>query len=1039
MWDVYVSGNFEMIVAAYNALAMMFSDGHNIYYGAAVLALLKLLITALQKVVDDQQKPVHNFFFGLIIFIILTGPQTRVTVLVESRITSQVQTIDNVPLLVAISGSVATTLLSRITDDFRTAFSVVTPLNGYDASDSGHGGLDPLRSLMKLNQEDYATAVVCMMNGNLDLCGSLNNYMRECVGRDMITGGPAQEITWTKILNSPPTDALLSVKSTNTFWQTQTVVKSGTPAVKTCADMWTYLVNQLQSPEFKAAVTRYNTAMGIKDEAVQQATRMFTGSGIGMYEMSLQRLVWSQVKKGTREAQDSVGRQTAEMQYTASEQRLVKMASSYEMFNELAPALITFFEFFAIFVAPVMLLMLVTGSYGLQAAGSYVMFVLFTNLWPLIAVGVESYINYALSSDMSTSGDFGPAALSWNGTPGVAEKAQTYLAVGSMMMAAIPSLAMAVLYKGVQGMAGVASKASPEAPVNSHYVAPNISSAPDNGKTAMGEQTASWDPNSFAGSVVGGAENLGLTADIGGSVKQSLDRSYGSAVAQQRTSAAQFQNSVQEMVAMANTAGSNQSFSREEGQQLQHGAAALANSKKIIQERLGVSEEQATQIAKNGSKGYESALQGFLGFNIAGTGGGYKTSSGDKYSESTSKSTGTTRTTGYDRSTAKSTDLTASEQATLNEASKFLRGETLSNSAEYRNAATRVATASENYAENRSTTEQMREARDYVQSGALAAKTDFGRLGQTGEKINAAAFLQNMASDPTNRESLVKAGVIESDGTLSKDAEKSLQGYYENAMSRSNHTLSEVAAWSVASASLLGETAFKLVGGLDNDDRNVAHEMLTRLDKSNPDVGLQQMIKMLETTSHHDEITTHAGVGNVNEVIGGAQGQTSSGMSTLQGQVEANQASAEGAITAGAGGIPGEHQVHRGTVASDHAYDNGRQDVPPLLLKPNQDPVKAAIEQTGTDGHQTRVDANNLQETADRKLKGHQYAASPEGSGTNAASFVMNLTYPGEAPRTPTGEGKGSDQGMVNTDVPAGVQEGKRPVTPDEQLPLWKR
>ena len=114
---------------------------------------------------------------------------------------------------------------------------------------------------------------------------------------------------------------------------------------------------------------------------------------------------------------------------------------------------------------------------------------------------------------------------------------------------------------------------------------------------------------------------------------------------------------------------------------------------------MGVSEEQATQIAMNGSEGYESALQGFLGFNIAGTGGGYKTSSGDKYSESTSESTGTTRTTGYDRSTAKSTDLTASEQATLNEASKFLRGETLSNSAEYRNAATRVATASENYAE----------------------------------------------------------------------------------------------------------------------------------------------------------------------------------------------------------------------------------------------------------------------------------------------------------------------------------------------------
>ena len=48
----------------------------------------------------------------------------------------------------------------------------------------------------------------------------------------------------------------------------------------------------------------------------------------------------------------------------------------------------------------------------------------------------------------------------------------------------------------------------------------------------------------------------------------------------------------------------------------------------------------------------------------------------------------------------------------------------------------------------------------------------------------------------------------------------------------------------VRCASLFGETAF--AGWVaDNDDRNVAHEMLTRLDKSNPDVGLQQMIKML--------------------------------------------------------------------------------------------------------------------------------------------------------------------------------------------------
>ena len=67
--------------------------------------------------VDDQQNR-FTTSFGLIILSFSLAHRRGVTVLVESRITSQVQTIDNVPLLVVISGSVATTLLSRITDDF---------------------------------------------------------------------------------------------------------------------------------------------------------------------------------------------------------------------------------------------------------------------------------------------------------------------------------------------------------------------------------------------------------------------------------------------------------------------------------------------------------------------------------------------------------------------------------------------------------------------------------------------------------------------------------------------------------------------------------------------------------------------------------------------------------------------------------------------------------------------------------------------------------------------------------------------------------
>ncbi len=56
MWDVYVSGNFEMIVAAYNALAMMFCTVITSTTGQRFLRCSNCSLPRCKRWVDDQTK-----------------------------------------------------------------------------------------------------------------------------------------------------------------------------------------------------------------------------------------------------------------------------------------------------------------------------------------------------------------------------------------------------------------------------------------------------------------------------------------------------------------------------------------------------------------------------------------------------------------------------------------------------------------------------------------------------------------------------------------------------------------------------------------------------------------------------------------------------------------------------------------------------------------------------------------------------------------------------------------------------------------------
>ena len=996
MWDVYISGNFEIIVAAYNALAMMFSDGHNIYYGAGILSLLMLLISSLMKLTDENQKPVHNFFFGLIIFTILGGPATKVTVLVESRVTQQVQTIDNVPLLVAISGSIATTLLSRITDDFRTAFQVIQPIN--NAGNTGFGGLDPLRTLVKLNQADYANAMICRVSsGNTDLCDTMTNYIRDCVARDILTGGSAQETSIGKMMNTAPQESLLGIKSTNNYWTTQTAVKSGTPVVKTCAAMYTYIDSLVTSASFKTQVDRYNEFVGITPDSLESAGQIVMQAGMSAYDMAVQRMVWESARRGLSQAGDMIGVQTNMMQFTAKDQRLIKMASSYEMFNDLAPALITFFEFLAIFISPVMLILLATGRFGFMAAGSYIMFILFTNLWPLMAVGVESYINFAMASDMSSTQGYGAAALSWNGTPGVIEKAQTYLAVGSIMMAAIPTLAMAVLFKGVHSMSGVASKASPDAPINPQYVSPNIAAAPNGGKVSMGEQNIAYAPNSVGPGVMSGSSPYASVLDSGRAIQSEIGKSAQGAQQRAEQSAVAVQSSYQNLMSATKQALSSNQLSSDEKAGLSEGMSAFQATVSDYAKRHNVSYDQALSKFSSSATSFSQTAEAgigtgkFLGDFIKA---GFTLNAGHTSSDGNSE----TDASSFSDSAGKGQNLqhgmNSTQGSTLEKAIRFATGQSSSHSAEYKSAASNLTQASQTYSEAKTNAEQLSAAKKSLESGAVSARLDLANHGNNA-MYDAKGVLSDLSKDANVARVLDSAGIMDHSGNLTNESLQRINALHDTIKAQSHNAMSESAIGSAAALTFMAEQSVKMVGSLNDDDRQAGARLAHALNEIRPHEALQQIAEFGDKfSSHAKEALAFGGGDHASNVMSDVKG----GLNTQMGQTanQVGQLYNQNEVTGDGGAVGREHlrnneatyqSGYQGALAAKND-EKGHFNPAPLLDTPESQKVRNMTHAVNAGEDSKLLERNELLRNRDAAFKDEPITYElPDGMWTNDPPF----------------------------------------------------
>ena len=515
-FDIYTNGNFEQIVAAYNGLAMVYDNSSGLYYAAGIVSLLALFGWSINKIYDPRAaSPTHQFFIGWLIFLVLAGPESKSSVQITSNQTGQTQFVDNVPFVVALGGSLSTSLLTTVTEKLKQAFSVVYPTGTpYEVI----GTMEPLQALVKLNQLDYLNTSVCSFK-NEQFCENLMSYYLYCTDRDQTTGGAKQETSVGNILNAPPADIFDTMKISYEGWSAPYLTTgSSVASTKSCGTYGTLLKARLSSGEFSSLMSEVNKQKGVSEESAAQGSAMLTNAAVSDgFEISKARFLGQIIAQANAKHAALTGGDilVSQTEFQAKEQRNAKAAGTAQIFNDMAPALITFIEFFALFAAPITLSLLVAGRYGIVAITNYLLLMVMMNLWPLCGVGIESFIQFSLLS--AADGSFDSTSFSINSIGSTIDRVQTYLAVGSTMMAAIPTLSMYLITRSVGSMSGLMSSAATSAPVNAHYVAPNLSTAPDAGVSRSGADSATSDDMSKSGPV-SGRKGLGMDISHGGAV-----------------------------------------------------------------------------------------------------------------------------------------------------------------------------------------------------------------------------------------------------------------------------------------------------------------------------------------------------------------------------------------------------------------------------------------------------------------------------------------------------------------------------------------
>lgn len=260
-WNVYTVGNIEFIYNIFNAVAMLFNDGTyaSLFKIAALIGVIGVVIAA--AITAGKTLSLGQMGIAIVMYFIFFSVSMRVNI--EDVTTGRFKAVDNVPAGLAAAASLISTVGYATTEKMEQAFSV--------PSMTEYGSLDPLFTLATL----YDTMKSPMRwtgetEGYGDLDGSISNYVKNCVGNDIIRGSKTFASMYRSnqgvsgLASNDSFQRVVIYDNVRSGWSTATDESAKGGSLYTCADAYTKLkgLATLNSAALDASFARSYAAAG---------------------------------------------------------------------------------------------------------------------------------------------------------------------------------------------------------------------------------------------------------------------------------------------------------------------------------------------------------------------------------------------------------------------------------------------------------------------------------------------------------------------------------------------------------------------------------------------------------------------------------------------------------------------------------------------------------------------------------------------------------------------------------------------------------
>lgn len=486
---VYDSG---FIVPILDGVATIFDSDSGLMSLFGIGILFSLIIMMVKGALTGKYD-VMSFLAGLFLFSIMFVP--KVNVAIEEYSSLNTQTVANVPWGAAVVGTFSTNIGKSLTNLYNQHFTVP---NMYET-----GFISPLKIITDIIDLGAADTVDANGTGTYDtntynpskinnFTLSLNNYMRDCVIKDMYADtddNSNRVITREKIAKSPDTWAALKVPHDGITWNTtiyfnpkNPLEESYIPYVVTCAEAYDGTQNQTiygdtsaGSPTkglsyFMTTPSSSNVPGPLYDTLLKKlylkykpnAAQMLIGSDMMDLSSTIASLFGGQANayafmknsytKWAFEKNMAETSTSALVTYQAIKQRQIQLASERSLFAEMALPTAAFLQALIFFAAPIIAFAMLLGPMGIGLAGKYLQLALWVSTWDVMMsiINLFTFTSFQkkiseMMAEISNNSMPEASIASFDNIEKIYTEANSFLAVASNLAAATPIITYALL------------------------------------------------------------------------------------------------------------------------------------------------------------------------------------------------------------------------------------------------------------------------------------------------------------------------------------------------------------------------------------------------------------------------------------------------------------------------------------------------------------------------------------------------------------------------------------------------------------------